>query len=88
MKIADGFVLSKMRDTAIVIPVGSKTINFKSVISLNETGEFLWKQLSTDKTEQELVLALMKEYETDEETAKGDVIAFINTLKNKNLLEL
>ncbi len=43
------------------------------MISLNGAGAFLWKQLAEDKTEQELLSAMLEEYETDEATAKADI---------------
>ncbi len=86
MKIVDGFILKNIADTYVVVPLGTNTVSFRSLISLNESGAFLWSQLETDKTEAELCEALLKEYDIDEQTAKTDVADFIEKLKKADLL--
>ena len=79
-----------MREVAgshVVVPTGKAALDFSGVITLNETGAFLWKQLAGDKTEQELVIALLDEYDIDEARAKEDISAFVNKLKAADLLE-
>lgn len=86
MKIVDGFVLKNIADTFVVVPLGSNSVSFRSIISLNETGAFLWGLLENDKTEDELIAALLSEYDVDEQTARDDTKAFINALNEANLL--
>ena len=66
MKLLEGFVLKNIAGANIVVPVDSNTVSFNAVITLNESGAFLWQQLESDKTEEELVLSLLKEYDVDE----------------------
>lgn len=86
MKIVDGFVLKNIADTNVVVPLGSNTVSFRSVISLNDTGAFLWKLLEKDTTEEELLSAMLKEYDIDEQTAKSDINEFLANMKQANLL--
>jgi len=86
MKISGEFVLKKILDDYVVVPTGSTIVDFSSMITLNETGAFLWNQLLTDKTEEELLKSVCAEYDIDETTAKGDVAEFIEKLKSANLL--
>lgn len=86
MKITEGFVLKNIADTNVVVPLGSKTVDFKAVITLNETGAFLWSNLENDCTEEALVEALLKEYAVDRETATADVKDFIAKLSEADLL--
>lgn len=87
MKLKDGFIKSKLGEECLVVPVGAQTVDFRGLITLNETGEFLWEILTEEKTEDELVKALLAEYDVDEETAKKDVHAFLDTLSEKGFLE-
>ncbi len=87
MKLKEGFIKSKLGDECVVVPVGAQTVDFRGLITLNETGEFIWEQLNDEKTEQELVEAILSEYDVDRETAERDVHAFVNTLKEKDLLD-
>lgn len=86
MKILEGFVLKNIAGANIVVPVGSNTVSFNAVITLNESGAFLWQQLESDKTEEELVLSLLKEYDVDEATARCDVKEFVAKLTEAGLL--
>ncbi|MBQ3549970.1 MAG: PqqD family protein [Clostridia bacterium] len=86
MKIAEGFVLKNIAGTNVVVPVGTNTVSFKAVITLNETGAFLWQQLENDITEADLLKAMLSEYAVDEATAKADIAEFIENLKKANLL--
>jgi hypothetical protein len=50
-------------DSNIVVPLGAKNVNFNKMISLNNSGVFLWQQLQTEKTEAELLKAMRNEYD-------------------------
>lgn len=86
MKIAEGFILKNIAGTNVVVPVGTNSVSFKAVITLNETGAFLWNQLENDITEADLLKAMLSEYAVDEATAKADITEFIDNLKKANLL--
>lgn len=81
MKIKEGFLLRNVADMNIVVPVAQNALRFKSMLSLNETGAFLWKALEKEATKEELVQQLMDSYEVEEETAKQDVAAFLEEVE-------
>ena len=86
MKLKDGFVLRSVGGNHIVVPVGSMTVDFNGIITLNETASFLWSQLQQECTAEALTQALLAEYEVDQDTAEQDVARFIDTLKEAELL--
>ncbi|MDO4586558.1 MAG: PqqD family protein [Planctomycetia bacterium] len=86
MKIKENFILRNVAGSFVVVPTGKATVDFSGMITLNETGVFLWKQLETDQTKDELVSALLKEYDVDETTAQNDIEAFLKILEENNLL--
>ncbi len=87
MKIAKGFNLMHIAEQNIIVPVGAKNVNFNKMISLNDSGAFLWQQLQEEKTEEELLKAMQEEYEIDETTASEDIERFICKLKDAGMLE-
>lgn len=87
MKIKDGFVLREVSGNYLVVAVGEGTKTFNGMIQLNDTGALLFKELQKGATEQELVDAMMKEYNVSKEDATNDVLDFINGLKEANLLK-
>ena len=88
MKIKNGFILKEIAGNYVVVPVGDDLVDFSLMITLNETGAFLWDCLKEDKTQEELVALLKTEYEgaTDEEI-KSDVEQFVSLLKENKVLE-
>lgn len=84
MKIKEGFVLRQVAGDTVVLPAGDMDIN--AMITLNETGAFLWQKLEQEITVDELVAEVLKVYETDEATARPAVEGFIEKLKSHDFL--
>ena len=85
MKLKEGFMLKEVAGSYIVIPVGQ--IDFTAMITVNETGAFLWEQLMDGSTLEELSASMVREYDIDEATAKRDIEAFLKILSDNHLLE-
>lgn len=86
MKTKDNYLLKTVADSNIVIPLGGENVDFNTVITLNDTGAFLWKQLENDTDRDALVAALLGEYEVSKEKAETDVDAFLAKLADADLL--
>ena len=71
----------------MLVPTGRATVDFNGMITLNETGAFLWKQLVEEKTLDQLAENFMKEYDVDEATAKKDIMEFVEKLKDADLID-
>ena len=85
MKLKDGFVLRTVAGETVVLPSGDAT-NFDMMITLNETGRFLWERLETETDEAALTKALLAEYDVTEERAAASVAAFVARLKELEFL--
>ncbi len=85
MKIKEGFILRTIAGETVALPTAGVT-NFDMMITLNDTGRFLWERLSMGAELGELVDALLSEYDVDRETAERSVLAFTNRLKELNFL--
>ena len=87
MKLKSGFILREIAGSSIIVPVGERVKEFNGVINLNDTGVFLWKILEKGATAEEMVSALLNEYEVEKEVAEKDVSKFIGKLKEAKLLK-
>lgn len=87
MKIKNGFILRKIADQYMAVPVGARTRELHGMIAMNETAAFLWEQMSEECTEYELSQALLDTYEIDEDKSKEVVQRFINMLNTEGVLE-
>ena len=86
MKIKEGFLLRDVAGQTVVIPV-SAAMELNGMITLNDTGAFLWKAMQEETTEEALVQALLGEYEVDEATAAEAVKSFVQNLKDNGIAE-
>lgn len=86
MKIKDGFILKNVAGNYIIVPVGGELVDLGAMITANETGAFLWEKMKEDVSKDELVDALMKEYDVEESIAREDIDAFLDILKKNNML--
>ena len=85
MKIKDGFILRQVASQNVVLPAG-KELNLNMMITLNDTGAFLWEHLQTETDEDALVAALLKEYDVDEDTARSCVRQFVKKIDDNGFL--
>ena len=69
MIIKKGFMLRNVAGNNIVVAVGEASKHFSGVITLNETGAFLWNLLTVETTKEELLKSLLNEYDISEEVA-------------------
>lgn len=87
MKLKSGFVIREIAGTSIVVPVGERVKDFNGVINLNDTGVFMWGLLEKDVSEEEMVQAVLGEYDVEKSVAERDVKKFIEKLKEAKLLK-
>lgn len=84
MKIKEGFIQREVAGQCVVIPADD--MDFNAMITLNETGAFLWKLMEDETNEAVLTAALLAEYDVDEATAQKAVAAFVQKLKDHDFL--
>ncbi|MCR5704588.1 MAG: PqqD family protein [Eubacterium sp.] len=87
MKIKDSFVLRNIAGNYVVVPIGKENIDFNGMMSLNETGAFLFEKLQKGIEEDALVQALTDTYEVSEEQAQQDIRIFIQKAQEEDLFE-
>lgn len=85
MKLKEGFLLRQVAGQTVVLPTGGD-LDLNMMITLNDTGAFLWEQLQNEREEADLVAALLKEYDVDEETARSCVADFVKKLDGHGFL--
>ena len=87
MKIQPGFTLKEVADSFVIVPTGSNIVDFSAMITINETGAFLWECLKEDITMEELCDKMCAEYDVDRKTALADIEEFTNALKSKKVID-
>ena len=87
MKIKENYALSAIAGSNVVFPIDMSDLDFTGMLTLNETGVFLWSLLRADTTREELAKALTEEYDVTYDEALADVDAFIEKLDKAGYLE-
>lgn len=87
MKIKEGFVLREIAGEYVVIALGSASRIFNGMIKLNESGCLIWKKLSEGCEKEEVIDAVLAEYDAPRSIIAADVERIINQLKGANILE-
>lgn len=86
MRISDQFMLRQVADEALVIPVGEAALKVKGLIGLSESGSLLYHRLQDGCTEEDLVRALLAEYDIDADTARADTRSFLEQMRRMGIL--
>lgn len=86
MKLKEGFILRQVAGETVVLPSGDD-LDLNMIITLNDTGKFLWERLEKGAQVDELVAQLCNEYEVDAERARTAVCTFIDKLNKHGFLE-
>jgi hypothetical protein len=85
MKIKDGFLMRQVAGQTVVLPAADD-LDLNMMITLNDTGAFLWQKLQSDVDADELVQALLSEYDVDADTARTAVSEFLAKLNDHGFL--
>ncbi len=87
MKILKRLIKRNIAGDIILVPVGDASLEIKGLITLNETGEFLWDALEKAENESTLAAMLAAEYDVDPATAEADTKVFLQKLKELGIIE-
>lgn len=85
MKIKEGYRLRKVGNNSIVVALGG--INFTGLITVNETGTFIWKMLENGADTEQIVTSLAAECNVGAGEIRGEVLEFLDMLKGEDLVE-
>lgn len=85
MKIKDGFLVKNASGSKIIVPICNP--NFDAIMTVNETGEFIFNLLNEHEcTVDDVVAAILEIYAAPESLVRADVENFVAALKKANLL--
>lgn len=87
MRISENLIMRQIAGEHILIPVGETALKIHGMINLSESAAFLWEKLQKDCTEEELIAALLAEYDIDRETAAADVRELVDHMRRIGVLE-
>ncbi len=87
MKINENYIMKNIAGEVVIVPTGKAAQYFNGLISTNEVAAFIWKNMESVDTPEEMVKKVLDEFEVDEEIARTDVLGFLNDLKTVGMIE-
>ncbi len=82
--IKQGYIIREIAGEYIAVPVDSSC--GKNIVVLNPVSYFLWQELQSEKTFDELLETMLKNYGISEVEAKNDLSDFLTQLTENGLL--
>lgn len=86
MTIKKELLKREIAGETILVPVGKTVYDSHGLFAMNELGSFLWDLLPQAESEEDLVAAVLREYEVDEATARQDIAEFLDKLRQMNII--
>ena len=73
-------VTRKTGNEYVLVPITNNIADMNSVYTLNETGAFIWEHIDGKRNVEEIISALITEYDIDKQNAESDVFNFIENM--------
>lgn len=86
-RLKKGFIIRKIGEQVMAVPIGTQTTEIHGMIALSESGELLWKALENGATIDVLTNILVENYDVDYALAENDVRRFIEQLNDQGVLQ-
>ena len=87
MKIKEGYAVREIGDKYIVVAIEDDTEEYSGMITLNNSGYYIWNKLKADISYDELLSDLTDKYDAPLEVIKADLDTFLENAKRVNILE-
>ena len=86
MKAKPGFVVRNIADEFLLMPKGDNIGKFNGAILLNEVSAFVWEKLQNPISKEDLLKAVLAEYEIDRDVAAKDLVNLLETLRGYDVI--
>ena len=87
MKAKQGFILRNVVDEYILMPTGDNIGKFNGTVLLNEVSAFVWEKLQNSVSKDDLLRAVLDEFEVEKAVASADLDALLATFNEYGIIE-
>ena len=85
--VNESFVIRKVQEEMVLVPLVNNVADMTSVITLNDTAASIIEHLDGIKTLDAVILQLLVTYNVNEELLKKDVTIFVTDALSKGIIE-
>ena len=87
MKAKSGFVLRNVVDEFILMPTRDNIGQFNGTVLLNEVSAFVWEKLQNPMSREDLLNAILDEFDVEKAVASADLDTLLKTLLGYGVIE-
>jgi len=74
------YVTKEVGNELVLVPLSGNVSQMNELFTMNETGRFIWENLSEKTSVEDLVAKLTDAYEISAEKAEADILLFLEKL--------
>ena len=86
MRLIKDHILRNVHRNVVLVPLSDDETDFRGMIVLNHTGEFICRMLQQDIDRDSLIAELAQEYKIEPEQVETDVDTFLSELDSCHML--
>lgn len=86
MRLIKDHILRNVHENVVLVPLSDDETDFRGMIVLNHTGEFICRMLQQDIDRDSLIAELAQEYKIEPEQVETDVDTFLSELDSCHML--
>lgn len=86
MRLIEDHILRRVHGNVVLVPLSDNETDFKGMIVLNHSGEFVCRMLQQDTNRERLIEGLAQEYEMKPEQVAANLDAFLSELDACHIL--
>lgn len=86
MKIKKELLKREVAGDSFLVPIGKTIYDHNGMFILTELGAFIWDLLPRAETEEEILQAILAEYDVEEAVARADLEKFLSKLREMEII--
>ena len=87
MKIKKRLLKRQIAGDVFLVPVGKEVYDSNGLFYLTEVGEFIWDRLESAQGTEEIINAILQEYDAQEPQVRKDVEGFFEKLRALEIID-
>ncbi len=86
MEIKKQLAKRQVGGDSFLVPLGKTVYDHNGIFVLTELGAFIWDLLPEAESTEDILVRVLEEYEVSEEIARKDIEAFLDKLRNMEII--
>lgn len=86
MELKKKLMKREIAGDTFLVPLGKTVYDSNGLFFLTDVGAFIWDRLPQAETEEDILSAVLEEYDVEEAVAKKDIAGFMEKLRTMEII--